>query len=123
VLVSAAPNTVAFEAYPELQRRVFELLSLSTAQGDTSDKLSNLLCCLPSVAAPSELGYEHTFRVVISQFLDRFNFDLGTVKRSCVHFVQPDGRIIPFDTFNTFYRPGAAGAAALAAGQRGSTQR
>jgi hypothetical protein len=116
-LVSAAPNTVAFEAYPELQRRVFDLLSLSTAQGDTSAKLSSLLCCLPDVAAPEGLSYEHTFRVVISQFLDRFNFDLGTVKRSCVHFVQPDGRIIPFDTFNTFYRPGAAGNAALAAGQ------
>jgi hypothetical protein len=114
-LVSAAPNTVAFEAYPELQRRIFDLLSLSTAQGDTSAKLSSLLCCLPEVAAPEALSYEHTFRVVISQFLDRFNFDLGTVKRSCVHFVQPDGRIIPFDTFNIFYRPGAPGNAALAA--------
>jgi hypothetical protein len=114
MLVSATPNTVAFEAYPELQRRIFDLLSLSTAQADTSDKLASLLCCLPDVAAPPDLAYEHTFRVVISQFLDRFNFDLGTVKRSCVHFVQPDGRIIPFDTYNTFYRPGAAGNAALA---------
>ena len=119
MLVSAAPNTVAFEAYPELQRRIFELLSLSTAQGDASKKLASLLCCLPDVAAPEGLAYEHTFRVVISQFLDRFNFDLGTVKRSCVHFVQPDGQIIPFDTFNTFYRPGAAGAAALARGRAG----
>jgi uncharacterized radical SAM superfamily Fe-S cluster-containing enzyme len=118
MLVSAAPNTVAFEAYPELQRRVFDLLSLSTAQGDTSEKLASLLCCLPDVAAPEGLAYEHTFRVVISQFLDRFNFDLGTVKRSCVHFVQPDGQIIPFDTFNTFYRPGAAGNAALARARR-----
>jgi len=117
ILVSATPNTVAFEAYPELQRRVFDLLSLSTAQGDTSEKLSSLLCCLPEVAVPQDLAYEHTFRVVISQFLDRYNFDLGTVKRSCVHFVQPDGHIIPFDTFNTFYRPGAAGNAALARGQ------
>ena len=113
-LVAAAPNTIAFEAYPELQRRIFDLLSLSTAQGDTSDKLSSLLCCLPDVAAPPGLAYEHTFRVVISQFLDRFNFDLGTVKRSCVHFVQPGGAIIPFDTYNTFYRPGASGNQALA---------
>jgi uncharacterized radical SAM superfamily Fe-S cluster-containing enzyme len=117
LFVAAAPNTVTFEAYPELQRRVFELLSLSTAQGDTSEKLANLLCCLPEAAVPDNLAYEHTFRVVISQFLDRYNFDLGTVKRSCVHFVQPDGRIIPFDTFNTFYRPGAAGEGALARGR------
>lgn len=120
LFVASAPNTVTFEAYPELQRRVFELMSLSTAQADTSDKLANLLCCLPQTALPEDLGYEHTFRVVISQFLDRFNFDLGSVKRSCVHFVEPDGRIIPFDTYNTFYRPGAAGAAALARAQRGA---
>ena len=117
LFVAAAPNTVTFEGYPDLQKEVFNLLSLSTAQADTSDKLSALLCCLPSVAAPQSLGYEHTFRVVISQFLDRFNFDLGTVKRSCVHFVEPNGRIIPFDTYNTFYRPGAPGAAVLARGQ------
>lgn len=117
LLVAAAPNTVTFEAYPELQRRVFDLLSLSTAQTDTSDKLASLLCCLPEAAVPQNLGYEHTFRVVISQFLDRFNFDLGTVKRSCVHFVEPDGRIIPFDTYNTFYRPGTPGNGALKRGR------
>jgi uncharacterized radical SAM superfamily Fe-S cluster-containing enzyme len=114
LFVAAAPNTVSFEAYPELKQRIFELLSLSTAQADTSDKLASLLCCLPEAAVPQEIGYEQTFRVVISQFLDRFNFDVGTVKRSCVHFVQPDGAIIPFDTFNLFYRSGAAGEAVLA---------
>ncbi|HEX7948342.1 MAG TPA: radical SAM protein, partial [Phenylobacterium sp.] len=117
IFVAAMPNTVTFESYPELRKQVFELLSLSTAQGNTSEKLASLLCCLPEAAVPQEVAYENTFRVVVSQFLDRFNFDLGTVKRSCVHFVQPDGRIIPFDTYNTFYRPGAAGAEALRRGQ------
>jgi uncharacterized radical SAM superfamily Fe-S cluster-containing enzyme len=120
LFVAAAPNTVAFEAYPELQKRVFDLLSLSTAQADTSEKLATLLCCVPEAAVPEQIGYAQTFRVVISQFLDRYNFDIGTVKRSCVHFVEPDGCIIPFDTYNTFYRLGAPGAAALAAGQLGS---
>lgn len=118
ILVDAAPNTVTFEGYPELRGRVFNLLSLSTAQADTSDKLADVLCCLPNAVVPEGLSYEHTFRVVVMQFLDRFNFDLATVKRSCVHFVQPDGRIIPFDTFNTFYREGAAGRGALAKGRR-----
>ncbi|MDR3512207.1 MAG: radical SAM protein [Caulobacteraceae bacterium] len=117
LFVAAAPNTVTFEAFPELRGKVFDLLSLSTAQADTSDKLAGLLCCLPQAVVPENLAYEHTFRVVISQFLDRYNFDLGTVKRSCVHFALPDGRIIPFDTYNTFYRPGAAGAEALRRGQ------
>ena len=114
LFVAAVPNTVSFEAYPELKARVFDLLSLSTAQGDTSEKLAGLLCCLPEAAVPQDIGYAQTFRVVISQFLDRHNFDLGMVKRSCVHFVQPNGAIIPFDTYNLFYRPGAAGAGVLA---------
>ena len=113
VLVEATPNTVTFEAYPELRRRMFDLLSLSTAASDTSDKLAAVLCCLPEAAVPQDIAYEHTFRVVIVQFMDRFNFDLGGVKRSCVHFVEPDGKIYPFDTFNTFYREGAAGRGAL----------
>ena len=117
ILVDAAPNTVTFEGYPELRERVFNLLSLSTAQADTTDKLADVLCCLPDAVVPEGLSYENTFRVVIMQFLDRFNFDLATVKRSCVHFVQPDGQIIPFDTFNTFYREGAAGRGALARGK------
>ena len=32
------------------------------------------------------------------------SFDLRAVKKSCVHIVQPDGTIVPFDTFNLFYR-------------------
>jgi hypothetical protein len=38
------------------------------------------------------------------QFLDAHNFDVRSVKKTCVHIVHPDGRIIPFDTFNMFYR-------------------
>jgi uncharacterized radical SAM superfamily Fe-S cluster-containing enzyme len=38
------------------------------------------------------------------QFLDAHNFDVRSVKKSCVHIVHPDGRIIPFDTYNMFYR-------------------
>ena len=40
------------------------------------------------------------------QFLDAYNFDVRSVKKTCVHIVHPDGRIIPFDTFNLFYRDG-----------------
>jgi uncharacterized radical SAM superfamily Fe-S cluster-containing enzyme len=116
LLVDATPNTVTFEAFPELRRRMFDLLSLSTAAADTSDKLAAVLCCLPEAAVPQDIGYEHTFRVVIVQFMDRFNFDLGGVKRSCVHFVEPDGKIYPFDTFNTFYREGSAGRQTTEAG-------
>jgi uncharacterized radical SAM superfamily Fe-S cluster-containing enzyme len=50
------------------------------------------------------LGYDKVFRVVIVQFLDRFNFCIASVKRSCIHFVTPEMQMIPFDTYNLFYR-------------------
>ncbi len=40
------------------------------------------------------------------QFLDPHNFDVRSVKKTCVHIAHPDGRIIPFDTYNLFYRDG-----------------
>jgi len=113
-LVLSGPNTISYEAYPELRARVLDLLSLATAQANTEEKLAGLLCCLPQAMVPQQLSYADSFRVVILQFLDRYNFDLGTVKRSCVHFVTGEGRIIPFDTYNSFYREGAEGSGVLA---------
>ena len=58
---------------------------------------------LKRVAA--RLGYENVFRVIIMQFIDAHAFDVRSVKKSCVHIVHPhDGRLIPFDTYNLFYR-------------------
>jgi uncharacterized radical SAM superfamily Fe-S cluster-containing enzyme len=113
-LILQGPNTISYEAYPALQDALMNLLSLATSQCNTETKLAEMLCCLPHALVPTELSYANSFRVVILQFLDRYNFDLGTVKRSCVHFVTPEGQIIPFDTYNSFYRPGAEGAGVLA---------
>ena len=45
------------------------------------------------------------FRVIIMQFLDAYAFDVRSVKKTCVHIAHPDGqRIVPFDTYNLFYR-------------------
>src|SRR5256714_5744405 len=114
-IVAAAPNTISFEKHPEIKARVFDLLSLSTVEENGESRLASLFCCLPEIETPATLAYKDTFKVAVIQFLDRFNFDLGTVKRSCIHFATPDGRMIPFDTYNTFYRPGAPGADRLKA--------
>ncbi len=50
------------------------------------------------------LTYENIFRIVIMQFIDAHSFDVRSVKKTCVHIVHPDGRLIPFDTYNLFYR-------------------
>ena len=121
-LILSGPNTISYEAYPDLKAKILDLLSLATTQANTEEKLAGLLCCLPQAIVPEDLSYANSFRVVILQFLDRYNFDLGTVKRSCVHFVTPKGQIIPFDTYNTFYRDGAEGAAVLARHRKGATR-
>ncbi len=105
-LVEAVPNAVTFERYPELKQRIFDLFSLSTIEPNVAGRLGDLLCCLPQVPVPEGLSYENIFRVVISSFMDRHNFNVGDVKRSCVHFVTPNGQIIPFETYNLFYRDG-----------------
>ena len=38
-------------------------------------------------------------------FMDPFNFDEDRVKKCVIHYATPDGRIIPFCTFNSMYRP------------------
>jgi uncharacterized radical SAM superfamily Fe-S cluster-containing enzyme len=109
-LVREAPNSVTFESYPGMRAKLIELLSLSCAGQRSAGVLHEILCCLPLVELPASLGYDKVFRVTIVSFLDRFNFCLAGVKRSCIHFVTPDDRIIPFDTYNLLHRqrPGPA---------------
>ena len=105
-LLAIAPNTISFEKYPALRDRLFDLLSLASSGERTKTVLGDLLCCLPQVEVPDDLGYDKVFRVAIVSFLDRYNFCIAAVKRSCIHFVTPQGKIIPFDTYNLFYRSG-----------------
>ena len=109
-VVQATPNSITLEGQVELRKLLIELLSLSCAGQQSANVLREVLCCLPLVEVPAEIGYDRVFRITIIQFLDRFNFCLAGVKRSCIHFVTTDGRIIPFDTYNLFHRPGVAAA-------------
>ena len=113
-LILNGPNTISYEAYPELKAKIFDLLSLATAQANTEEKLAGLLCCLPQAMVPQELSYANSFRVVILQFLDRYNFDLAHGEAQLRPLRDRGGQIIPFDTYNTFYRQGAEGAGVLA---------
>jgi 7,8-dihydro-6-hydroxymethylpterin dimethyltransferase len=108
MLVDALPNAITFEKYPALHKQVFEFFSLATAECNNPEKLNALLCCLPEIPVPAGMGYENIFRIAIVEFLDAYNFCIGRVKRSCIHFVSPNGQIIPFDTYNLFYRDAAA---------------
>ena len=104
ILIEAGRNTIVFEQDPQIQGRLFHTFSTNHSPASGAASLKDLLCCLPRVQVPAEIGYENVFRVLIVQFLDAHSLDVRSVKKSCIHIVHPDGRLIPFDTYNLFYR-------------------
>ncbi len=103
VLIEGGRNTVLYEQEQVLHEHIFRTFSTSHSPASGAGSLHDLLCCLPRIDAPS-LGYENVFRVIIMQFIDAYSFDVRSIKKTCVHIVHPDGRLIPFDNYNLFYR-------------------
>lgn len=52
----------------------------------------------------SEYVSNNTFRITISSFLDRYNFDIKSMQKECVHIVTEDLKRIPFSSYNIIYR-------------------
>ena len=107
VLLGEARNTIVYEKDDAVKRHALKLFSTGTGPEAAGETLQELLCCLPKVGVPAGFSYENLFRVLIVAFLDAHSFETRVAKRSCIHMVQPDGKLIPFDTYNLFYRDGA----------------
>jgi 7,8-dihydro-6-hydroxymethylpterin dimethyltransferase len=106
VLLEGQTNTITFEHDPEIKRKVFDLFATNHGAEGQAARLSELLCCLPQVETPPGITYRDVFRVLIVQFMDAVSMDIRALKKSCIHIAQPDGRLIPFESFNLFYRAG-----------------
>jgi uncharacterized radical SAM superfamily Fe-S cluster-containing enzyme len=106
VLINGRRNTIIYEQDDDVRAAIFKLFATNHSPQSSAATLRDLLCCLPMAAVPDGLGYQNLFRVIIMQFIDAYDFDVRSVKKSCVHIVHPDGRLIPFDTYNLFYRDG-----------------
>ena len=98
ILINGARNTIVYEEDPAVRDCLFKLFSTNHSPQSGAASLRELLCCLPQVAAPAGLSYKNIFRVLIVQFIDAHAFDVRSVKKTCIHIVHPDGRLIPFDT-------------------------
>jgi hypothetical protein len=103
-LVEAAGNTIVFERDESLKQQVFKLFSTNHSPESQAGCLSELMCCLPQIAAPENFDYRNVFRVLIVQFMDALSLDIRALKKSCIHMARPDGRLIPFESYNLFYR-------------------
>ena len=105
VLIDGGRNTIIYEQDPAIRNHIFKLFSTNHSPEGQASSLRELLCCMPKVLAPQNLSYQNLFRVLIVQFIDAQSFDLRSIKKTCVHIAHPDGRrLIPFDTYNMFYR-------------------
>jgi uncharacterized radical SAM superfamily Fe-S cluster-containing enzyme len=102
-LLDNSRNTIVYEQDEHLHRQMINLFSTGNSIEGATEKLHSLLCCLPQIHAPA-LDYNNLFRVIIMQFIDAYNFDVRSIKKSCVHIVNKDYKIIPFETMNLFYR-------------------
>lgn len=103
-LLAAEHSTIVYERSDVMRNHLLELFSTASSPAGAATTLGQLLCCLPRVDLRGGLSYENVFRVLFVKFLDAHDFDVRSVKRSCIHIAHPDGRLIPFDTYNLFYR-------------------
>jgi hypothetical protein len=106
-------NTLMFDTSDVLRKTAQAL-----AAGRVCDCLAFLRDFLPlapaslafeSQAAQAKFVTENTFRVTVTSFLDRFNFEAKAMKKECVHVIRPDGRRVPFSAFNILHRAAEAG--------------
>jgi uncharacterized radical SAM superfamily Fe-S cluster-containing enzyme len=102
-LLRKGRNTIIYEQDDTIAKHLIQLFSTGNSVATASGELKSLLCCLPQIQAPN-LKYENVFRIIIMQFIDAYNFDVRAIKKSCVHIVTPEGKLIPFETMNLFYR-------------------
>ena len=103
LLLDGSRNTITFEADPRVVASAVRTFSTAHSPEGATESVQHLLCCLPGLACP-ELNYDNVFRVIVMRFMDAHDFDVRAVKKSCVHIIHPDGRLIPFETMNLFYR-------------------
>jgi hypothetical protein len=107
VLINGGRNTIVYEQDDAVRNHIFKLFATNHSPRSQASTLRELLCCLPQALVPKDMGYDNLFRILIVQFIDAQGFDLRSVKKSCIHIAHPDGqRLIPFDTYNMFYRDG-----------------
>ena len=102
-LLNNSKNTIVYEADEALHAQMLKIFSTGISVDRVEENFKELMCCLPQIHAPG-LSYNNLFRIIIMRFVDAWDFDVRAIKKSCVHIVHKDGRIIPFETMNLFYR-------------------
>jgi 7,8-dihydro-6-hydroxymethylpterin dimethyltransferase len=102
-LLNNSKNTIVFENDEKLKNHMLTLFSTGISVDCAEETFGELMCCLPRVKSDN-LNYDNLFRIIIMNFMDAHDFDVRSVKKSCVHIVDKRYKIVPFETMNLFYR-------------------
>lgn len=102
--------------FAEMRSTLETLYSKSNPAGSQGQMNAFHCACGPIMETGDDTVAGNLFSITIEAFMDRWNFDVARARRCCIQEAMPDGRIIPFCTYNTLYRfapgrravPGAA---------------
>ena len=106
VLIEGGRNTIVYEQDEQVRAgRLQAVRDQPLAVVERRQPAATCSAACRAVQVPEELGYENLFRVIIMQFIDalRLRRALGEEDAACTSCTR-DGRLIPFDTYNLFYR-------------------
>jgi uncharacterized radical SAM superfamily Fe-S cluster-containing enzyme len=90
--------------FTEMRSTLEKLYSKSNPAGSEGQMTAFECACGPIMEVDARDMTQHLFSITIESFMDRWNFDVARAKRCCIQEAMPDGRIIPFCTYNTLYR-------------------
>ena len=106
ILIDGGPEHDRVRGRYRAASAVFKTFSTNHSPQSASASLrESIVLSAESGCAQRESIIATCFAIIIMQFIDAYAFDVRSVKKTCVHIAHPDGkRLIPFDTYNMFYR-------------------
>lgn len=102
-ILDNSKNTINYEHDERLHKYFLDIFSTGISVDRVEEKMGELMCCLPQVPL-GNLDYSNLFRIIIMNFMDAYDFDVRAVKKSCVHIINDEMKLIPFETMNLMYR-------------------
>ncbi len=81
--------------------------TIDTSKAPKGLNLSKIIMNVLGTGSYDALAEFHERAILLAcmHFMDPYNFDLGRVERCGIHYAVPDGRIIPFCSYNSIHRP------------------
>ena len=97
-----AVNRTVVDLSDELRPVLEALWSMSALMGgqNAASALSCAACGIDLTALDLKRLDERFFMIQVHGFMDQYNFDLKRLMKCCVHQLLPDGRAVPFCSYN-----------------------